>query len=81
MEKVKVIPKKTTAKGFVGTWVDGTVGWAMPKHLARGWNGRPEKEHWNAGGEIYLCEIKVTPLKDKRGRFIKRYIGGKPTND
>lgn len=71
-------PKATKVTGFFGLWDDGTVGWATPRHLHPTGGNFPTVEPWNKGVAVYCCEVMIKPLKDKRGRYIKRYIGGKP---
>lgn len=71
----------TRGFGFVGRWNDGRLGWSMPHVLSgnpRRFPDSPEAERsWARHAPHYLCEITVRLIKDKRGRPIVRYLGGK----
>lgn len=68
--------KKVKGKGWVGIWMDGTLGWGLPKFLSN----RNRDAEWPAkagravgkNDRVVLCEITVKPIKDKNGKFIYR---------
>lgn len=83
MSKAKPIPKPVISYGYVGVWREPRqVGWFLPRHACQNHRkpcGRfygpcdPPSDDPNARGEtFYLCEIRVRPLRDKRGRPITR---------
>ena len=71
-------PKVRTVKAweYVGLWWNGTPGWYIGPHVGgvgkRRTNGVYNVPPWAQGARLYLCEITMRPLKDKRGRFITR---------
>ena len=70
---------RTTGRGFVGRWIDGSLGWTLPRHLSglsRG-NEPPAQHEWSNHRPHYLCRITVELIQDKRGRPIVRYPNGK----
>lgn len=72
---VKAIPVKS--KGWFGTWHDGTLGWAGPEHLhnrdAKYVAACPyDRDYVRREDEYYLCEVIIKPIRDKKGRLIKR---------
>jgi hypothetical protein len=79
MTKKVQLPKTNKGKGYVGTWRHGKIGWWMPEFVS----GPPYIEKPNAeavskgflkGERVFLCEIIVKPLKDKKGRPITKII-------
>jgi hypothetical protein len=75
--KIK-IPTKTKGKGYVGTWKTDELGWWMPQHVHPASTGEPnevavEKGYFK-GERVFLCEIIIKPLKDKKGRPITKII-------
>lgn len=75
---------KTIGFGYVGQWIDGTLGWSMPEFVSGSGKGtktdrkyadkpRNEGRPWAADEPHYLCKITVELIKDKRGRPIVRY--------
>ena len=65
-----IIPVVTI--GWSGLWNDGSFGWRTSTFLE---HGRPEslevlQRECGGGTKFYRCRITVTPLKDKRGRYI-----------
>jgi hypothetical protein len=69
------LPKANKGKGYVGVWRNGKIGWFMPKFIS----GAKHIEEPNAnlylhGGRVFLCEIIIKPLKDKKGRPITKII-------
>ncbi len=72
------LPKATKGKGYVGTWRTDELGWWMPEHVHPGSTGSPNEQAMQKGffkGErIFLCEIIIKPLKDKKGRPITKII-------
>lgn len=68
---------RTVGYGYVGRWMDGTLGWAMPEHLdsyGRRHTNKPDRKvkRYMRDEPVYLCKITVQVVKDKRGREIIR---------
>lgn len=66
--------RKTVGYGYVGRWGDGTVGWAMPRHLSGStrFAEPPVQQDWTRGETAVLCRVTVEVVRDKRGREIRR---------
>lgn len=70
--------QSTRGYGFVGRWHDGTLGWAMPRHIASvGPHEPPPCEPWTQGETFVLCEITVRQVFDAKGRPIARKVRAK----
>lgn len=80
-EKIK-LPAKTKGKGYVGTWKTDELGWWMPQHVHPHSVGSPNTEGIQKGyldeERVFLCEITIKPLTDKKGRPITRIIKKQP---
>ena len=79
------IPRKTAGYGYVGMWGDGSIGYLLCDFLS-GFGRKypdPPSHQWNSllddGSKerVFLCRIKVTPMRDKLGRPLTRIIGKK----
>jgi hypothetical protein len=80
MSKKLKIPKPTKCYGYTGVWQDGSVGWMGVSHLG-GSKKYPEMPNMSDGRygilqdeRLFLCEITVKPLLDKKGRPITKII-------
>lgn len=82
--KGKMGRTKTVGFGWVGRWwgnadsreegeATGTLGWAMPPFLDDG-AANINLEDWAGGTKVYLCQITVKQVFDKRGRPIVRRV-------
>lgn len=78
--KIK-LPAPTKGYGFVGQWMDESIGWFLPSFVHKndsrgrssGINERA-REFALPSDRAFLCEIVIKPLKDKLGRPITRKI-------
>ncbi len=67
--------EKLISYGYVGRWLDGTLGWFAPKHLSK-YNSlkRPSPPVYNEfteGEKFELCKITVEPVPSRRRRRPK----------
>lgn len=71
-------PKANIGKAYVASWEDenNTVGWAMPQHLSGGpdIDMPPLTADIHPGERLFLCEIIVKPVLDKKGRPITKIV-------
>ena len=69
--------KKVEGTGWVGFWLDGTLGWNLPAYLCGYSNNEfpMDREYLKDDDELILCKITVTPVKDTLGRKIVRKAG------
>lgn len=78
MSKKVKLPKANKGKGYVCTWKSGELGWWMPDHIHPLSTGEPNQlaieKNCLKGERLFLCEIIVKPLKDKKGRPITKII-------
>jgi hypothetical protein len=79
-KKIK-IPKATKAYGFSGVWQSGCVGWMGLSHIGSKERRYPEYPNMNGeraeilkGERLFLCEITMKPVLDKKGRPITRIV-------
>jgi hypothetical protein len=76
----KIAP--ATMIGWSGFWNDETLGWRTSTFVASGPRALrrdsmdSEQRESPAGTKFIRCRITVTPIKDKRGRYIARYGKG-----
>lgn len=83
MSKKLTIPKKTKCYGYTGIWNNGTVGWMGVAHLggSRKYPDEPVMENSRQqimeGERLFMCEITVKPVLDKRGRPITKIVKSK----
>lgn len=74
------LPKENKGYGYTGVWKDGKAGWFMPSHIVGGdftrqYPDTPLMSHPCLKGErLFLCEITIKPLTDKKGRPITKII-------
>lgn len=75
--------KKTVGYGFVGRWMDGTLGWWLPNHISGMPRERAEPYNpclddlYNKPENLVLCKITVEQVFGKNGRVIGRKSKGK----
>lgn len=69
--------KKTVAYGYVGTWLDGELGWHVPRFLYSGTSlSCPEQPDCAGnkgaiGEKAILCKITIEEVPNKRRRKFK----------
>ena len=66
--------------GYVGRWIDGQLGWFLPKHMTpivrseaaarRGVRGHAINNQYTKGQRLVLCRITIEPVLDSKGREI-----------
>ena len=71
------IPEIEISNGWVGQFVDGSLGWNMPGHLAPWSPNNPHKGFirvatWRDKQRYFLCRITIDPILDSMGRPITR---------
>lgn len=74
--KIKV-PKPVKAYGYSARWSDGTIGWftsRFPSTSRKFPDDIPNlaEAPTTSGERFFLCEIKIKPLIDKKGRPITK---------
>lgn len=79
MTKKLKLPAPNKGKGYVAVWQNGKLGWWLPNHLYDGrTNERPNSnavtKGYLKGERVFLCEIIIKPLKDKKGRPITKIV-------
>jgi hypothetical protein len=78
MSKKISTPKITKGNGYVATWQSGALGWWMPDNIHPLSTGAPNQhaieKNYLSGERLFLCEIIIKPLKDKKGRPITKII-------
>lgn len=85
MAKSKIeFPKANKGYGYAGVWTrpkDGPiVGWMAPAYLVGGsrkYPDMPDEDKLKAyakGERLFLCEITMKPVKDKKGRPITKIV-------
>lgn len=66
--------RKTVGYGYVGEWVDGTLGWFLPKHMSTG--KTPERPHATfdsaIGNKGVLCRVTIEEIPGARKRTITK---------
>jgi len=65
---------KVVGFAWVGRWVNGEIGWAMPKTIS-GWPSHTDYSRWDAiedGHELTLCKVTVEVVGNKNGKEIKK---------
>lgn len=76
---------EVVARGWVGIWRDGRLGWGVPAYIQHHYPaGRPRVhfEMKNTGpcmkatDPLVYCEIRIRPVRDSRGRWITRTLRG-----
>ena len=78
-------PKPRTGYGYVGTWNDGSIGWMVTDFISGAYDKRCPDDAFRDDGchehmlgqRLFLCEIRLVPIKDKRGRPITKIIPNK----
>lgn len=82
-KKITSPPKEpSVGYGYVGQWIDGRIGWFLPRHhLGRGKRcvQPPNSEahvyiNGNSKERFFLCKITVKPVFDKKGRPITKIV-------
>lgn len=75
------IPTPVKGYGYAGKWSDGRIGWFMPRHVSGAYDRKSpddgvdkDSHQYMKGERIFLCEIIVKPLKDKKGRPITKIV-------
>lgn len=73
-ERKKANPKKFKTKAWYSTWNDGELGWMGPSCLTDRRTSTPQSRNPSVDDEdeYFLCEVVVKPIRDKKGRLIKR---------
>lgn len=81
MSKKIKIPIPTKGYGYAGEWLDGRIGWFMPRHVYGSYDRKcpddpvsDETREFLEGRRLFLFEIIVRPLKDKKGRPITKIV-------
>lgn len=78
-KKIKV-PKQMKAYGFTGVWQNGQIGWMGLSHIggSRDYPDNPsmdgERKEILKGERLFMCEVIVKPLLDKKGRPITKIV-------
>ncbi len=69
---------KTIGYGYVGTWLDGTLGWFLPEFLG-GYRGQTEpppravRKLASAKGDAFvLCRITIEAVPGVRRKIVRR---------
>lgn len=80
--KKLLFPKATKGYGYCGVWNSPSnhIGWMCSPHVG-GASDKKYPSHLSPtrypeikGERLYLCEIIIKPLRDKRGRPITKII-------
>jgi hypothetical protein len=78
MSKKIKIPKATKGKGYSGVWKSEQLGWWVTDHVHPKSLGDPNmqaiEKGYLKGERVFLCEITIKPLLDKKGRPITKII-------
>lgn len=81
MSKKLKIPKPVKGYGYSGVWQfpSNTIGWNTTPYvsgvLGKRFPGNPaDTKNYGKGKRYFLCEIKIKPLLDKKGRPITKII-------
>lgn len=74
-------PKPNKAYGFLGLWINDKAGWMGLSHIGGSredpdypYDKDEERNEIMKGERLYLCEIIVKPVFDKKGRPITRIV-------
>ena len=79
MSKKLTMPKPVKGYGYSGVWsFQNQVGWSVAQFvngaMDRKYPSLPAIHSTLVGQRLFLCEITIKPLKDKKGRPITKIM-------
>lgn len=77
MKKQKNKPRKTVGYGYVGEWLDKSLGWFLPRHLSNQDTAkRPSTPYQTFDSMVsskgFFCKITIEEIPNKRRRRVRQ---------